>query len=230
MEGAMKDIRKFRLFRSARTGFTVVEILIAATIMLVISLGVSQLLVSSQRNVSKSDVFIGRQGLEKYITSMALSEKARCNSVKAGSSAWSCAAECIRCNVGVGCTSSGGNCRNHASCGGGSSFQTGIKDFNSSVDNRWAGADGKPGWSIITLTPAPGNMVTDDGTPCGGTYQSQNSACRWRVMATMQPDFNDAIRYTFTVRYAPPDADDPHKIPARTWDVVVPITELCSTL
>jgi hypothetical protein len=227
----MKFLRKFFVvMKSSKSGFTVPEVTMAAAIMLVVALGTSQLMVTGQRSITQADAVLTSVDLEKNVTNMAQSEAARCNSVKAGSSAWRCINRCLACESGdsANCASSGNNCRNHTDCGAGAKKLTGLKDHKSAVDSR-TGADGLAGWSIMTLIGA-GNKVTDSGTPCGGTYASASSACRWRVKAEFQPDYNDAMRFTYTITYEPNEADDKNKVPPRSWDVVVPMSEVCTSL
>ncbi len=228
---------KRRLSLGSSSGFTIMEIMIAAAILLVISLGISQIMVGSQRSLNKSDIYLVRQTLEKYMSSMVMTEKARCNSIKAKGALWTCSLECKECLEGTALCGDGtnpfdGNCRNYdpfcATAGPTGPVHMPLKDFSTTLDTR-TGGDSLAGLNIVANS-ITGNKVTDGGVPCGVGYVASTSSCRWRVTATYRPDYNDAMRFFLTIAYEPPETDDPHKIPLRSWEMVVPVNDLCSTL
>ena len=206
------------------------EIMIASAILILIGLAISRLLTNSFRGLSKSDSALSRQLLERQITLMAGSQAARCNSIKADPTALSCALMCQACRAGIaGCTAGGGDCRNFVDCSdSGNPKFTVLKDLSSTLDTR-PGGDGLAGLTLVGLNLI-GNKVTDSGMPCDGAYSAASSACRWRVTAKYQPDYNDSMRYFFTIAYEPNESDDPDKYPVRSWQAIVPVDDLCSTL
>jgi Tfp pilus assembly protein PilE len=224
---------------SQRHGFTIMEIMIAAAILMVISLGVSQIMVSSQRSLNKSDSYLVRQTLEKYMSSMISTETSRCNTIQAKGALLACMNMCEACLAGsASCTAPSSNCRYYNSAANAQCY-TGtdtspadrvymnLKDFSSATDPIAGGAG--PGQTIVANLSA-GNKVTDSGVPCGGTYAAATTSCRWRVTASYRPDYNDAMRFFLSIAYEPNETDDTTKIPTRSWEMVVPVSELCSTL
>ncbi len=212
-----------------RQGFTVVEILIASALLLVISLGVSRLLQSTDRSVQLSSLSVGQRNLERYLTSILHSEAARCNSLRAGGNIGDCVVECLDCLDGT-CASAGADCRNSALCTSGGDPQVlSFREFQSTADSRFGGSDGQLG-NTITGLGASGNKITDSGIPCDGTYQAASSLCRWNLLVEYQPDGNDLMRYFFQLSYQANEQDDPHKtVPERSWNAVIPMEAVCTT-
>jgi len=222
-----------------KSGFGIIEVLIASALLFVICLAVSHLLTGSQRTMNKSNIQLIGQVLETYLTTLIRNETTRCLSLQGDPNSLACAIECKNCmNAGASCTapqSASGNCRN---------YQTGniYRCLNSTANYPALPAGVTPrnmvlrksasDYAIFNVTS--GNRLTDSGQVCdeagfAGSL-SASTQCRWFATAKYMPDYNDSMRFFLTLRYQPNESDDLLKVTVRAWEIVVPMSELCSSI
>jgi hypothetical protein len=230
-----------KLSAARRGGFTIVEVLISTALMYILVLAFSKMMVNSSRSTERFDIATTRLTMSSYLRSIINSEAARCNSINAGGNLHDCITMCRLCKDGdAGCTWGGsgvGNCRYYGKCSDsltdgvvGNPAPMYLKDFQTVPSDAAHGRTGGDGLTGLTFSIPGGNKINDGYQPCGGTYEPATSACRWRLNVRYQPDWNDSMRFYFTLSYEANESDDPHRFPDQVWESTFGIDEICSTL